>query len=102
MKMKIQIRILSSLLLVVFLITCNSSVKESAVISLFPVRNGFVYKYIDSQGKIIIHSQFKNATVFRNGLALVQVFGSKPTWGFIHPDGTYAINATYKESTVFS
>ncbi len=100
--MKIQIRLLSFVLLVVFMISCNSSVKESVVINLFPVRNGFVFKYIDPTGKIIIHPQFKNATVFRQGLALVQVFGGKPTWGFINADGTYAVRPIYKEATVFS
>ena len=82
--------------------SCAKSTKETNVLSLFPVRNGLVYKYIDSRGKLMINPQFKEATVFRNGLALVQIFGIRPTWGFIKPDGTYAIKATYKEATVFS
>ena len=86
----------------VLLIACGSTKKETPVINLLPVRNGAVYRYINPEGKIIINPQFKEATVFRNKLALVQTFGSKPSWGFISEDGSFAVKATYKEATVFS
>jgi hypothetical protein len=101
--MKRQLQLVSAILLVVMVMgSCSKSAKESNIIKLYPVRNGISFRYIDSQGKMTIHQQFKEATVFRNGLALVQVFGIKQGWGFIKEDGTFAIKATYKEATVFS
>ena len=89
------------LLTSIIIASCTKSVKETVTLKLLPVRNGAAFRYIDTKGKVVINHQFKEATVFRNGLALVQVFGSKPTWGFINEDGSYAIKATYKEATVF-
>lgn len=100
--MKIHLKLVSAILLVLFIASCTKSVKESAILNLFPVRNGAAYRYIDRQGLIIINPQFKEATVFRNGLALVQVFGNRPLWGFIKEDGSFALKAVYKEATVFS
>jgi len=39
-------------------------------ISLFPVRNGANFQYIDKEGKIVINPQFSSATLFKNGIAL--------------------------------
>ena len=100
--MKRHLKHISIVLLTAFLAACSSTTKENQVINLLPVRNGVAYRYIDPSGKMIIHSQFKEATVFRNGLALVQVFGNKPLWGFISEDGNIALKANYKEATVFS
>lgn len=100
--MKIHLKLLSTILLTVLIASCTKSVKESAVLDLLPVRNGAAYRYINPQGMIIINPQFKEAGVFRNGLALVQVFGTKPLWGFIKEDGSFALKAAYKEATVFS
>ena len=101
--MKKHFNLIGTVLLTLMIITsCAKSVKESVTLSLLPVRSGVAFRYIDAQGKIIINPQFKEATVFRNGLALVQVFGSKPMWGFIKPDGSFSIKAAYKEATVFS
>jgi len=101
-KMEKRIKLLFTVLLVAMICSCTSTTKESVVIQLLPVKNGVVFRYIDPKGKTIINPQFKEATVFRDGLALVQLFGSKPAWGFIHEDGTFAIKAAYKEATVFS
>ncbi|MBT5530773.1 MAG: WG repeat-containing protein, partial [Cytophagia bacterium] len=46
--------------------------------------------------------QFSEATIFRNGLALVRTSGDEPKWGFISEDGKFAITANYKSATVFS
>ena len=81
---------------------CSFTVKESPVINLLPVREGSAFRYINQQGKVIFIPQFKQATVFRNGLALVQVFGNKPFWGFITEDGKFVIKPLYKEASVFS
>lgn len=83
------------------MVACSSQEKDSPL-SLFPVRRGNVFSYIDPTGKIIVNPQFKEATVFKNGLALVQTFGKKPGWGFITAKGDFAIKATYKEATIFS
>jgi len=101
--MKRQLQLVSAIFLVLIVLgSCSKSSKESNVIKLYPVRSGATFRYIDSKGKMTIHQQFKEATVFRNGLALVQVFGAKQMWGFIKDDGTFVIKATYKEATVFS
>lgn len=86
-----------------FLGSCGgSNGDEIFEIKLFPVKNGKEFQYVDRAGKIIINPQFQNATVFREGLALVQTSNENPKWGFIGEDGKYVINAQYKEATVFS
>src|ERR1035437_1505580 len=101
--MKKHLKLICTILLTSIIIaSCTKSVKETVTLKLLPVRNGVVFRYIDSQGKVVINPQFKEASVFRNGMALVQAFGSKAMWGFINPDGSYAIKAIYKEATVFS
>ena len=100
--MKKHFKQISTVFLAVLIFSCNSTKKESVVVNLVPVRVGAVYSYIDLQGKVIINPQFKEATVFRNGLGLVQVTGSKPMWGFINEDGTFAVKANYIQATVFS
>ena len=97
-----KLRLIGTILLVVLVIaSCSKKANESNVVKLYPVRSGASFSYIDSTGKTIISPQFKEATVFRDGLALVQVFGAKPMWGFIKEDGSFSIKATLKEATVF-
>jgi hypothetical protein len=100
--MKRQSKLISSIVLILLLVGCSSTKKRNQVINLLPVRNGIAYSYINQSGKISIAPQFKDATVFRDGLALVQVFGAKPLWGFISEDGNFAIKPKYKAATVFS
>jgi len=69
---------------------------------LIPVKSGKEIQYIDRQGKIVINPQFKDATVFRDGLALVLTSGDDRLFGYINEEGKYVINAKYKEATVFS
>ena len=86
-----------------FLVSCGGSNGDEILeVKLFPVKNGKEFQYVDRAGKIVINPQFQKATVFRDGLALVQTSGDNPKWGFISEDGKYAINAQYKEATVFS
>ncbi|MDR3095074.1 MAG: WG repeat-containing protein [Bacteroidales bacterium] len=68
---------------------------------LLPVRNGKEYQYINRKGEIVINPQFAQASIFREGLALVQLSGNEPKWGFIDEDGKYVINAQYKSATIF-
>jgi len=97
-----HLKLISVVLLTVLFVGCKSKSKENQIINLLPVQNGRIFRYINPNGKIIINSQFKEATVFRDGLALVQLFGVKPMWGFISETGNFAIKANYKEATVFS
>jgi hypothetical protein len=84
------------------LISCGSGEDSIFEVNLFPVKSGKEFQYIDKEGKIVINPQFKNATIFRNGLALVETSGDESKFGFISEDGKFAINAQYKEATVFS
>jgi len=101
-KMNRQIKIISTIILIVIIASCTKAGLQNDIINLIPVKTGAGYRYIDPLGKLILKPQFKKATVFRNGMALVQLFGSKPMWGFINEDGRFAIKAIYKEATVFS
>ena len=82
--------------------SCNGSGTSKSTVKLIPVESGKEYQYVDKEGKIVINPQFRNATVFREGLALVQSSGDERKWGFISEDGKYAINAQYQSATVFS
>ena len=92
-----------SLVLLLSLNSCSyfGSV-DNAQLKLIPVKNGKEYQYIDKEGKIIVNPQFSEATVFRNGLALVKSSGNTPKWGYISEDGKYSISSVYESATVFS
>lgn len=94
-----KLKQLCTFTLILFLAACKNGVDE---IKFFPVKSGKDFEYIDREGKIIINPQFSEASVFRNGLALVQTSVENPKWGFIGEDGKYVINAAYKSATVFS
>jgi len=99
--MKKTLQLLVFIVLITFLYSCGggSSVKE---LKLIPVKSGKEFQYINKKGEIVINPQFNNASIFRDGLALVQTTGDKGKWGYITDDGKYAINPQYKEATVFS
>jgi len=82
--------------------SCNSGGKGISEVKLIPVKSGNDYQYIDQEGKIIINPQFREATVFRNGMALVMSSGNEPKWGYITENGQFAITPNYKYATVFS
>lgn len=85
-----------------FLTGCSGSSKKIDEVNLMPVKMGKEFQYVDSEGVIIINPQFSEASLFRNGLALVQTSGDNPQWGFINEEGKYVIIANYKSATVFS
>lgn len=89
---------------IVFLlfVSCGFDTNKAADIKLIPVKNGDLFQYIDTDGKVVITPQFTDATVFRNGLALVRISGEEPIWGYIKEDGKFAITPNYKKATVFS
>lgn len=84
------------------LTSCGGGGDSISEVKLMPLKSGEDFQYIDQEGKIVINPQFKNATIFRDGLALVQTSGDDPKWGYITEDGKYVINAQYDEATVFS
>ncbi|MEP6260763.1 MAG: WG repeat-containing protein [Gillisia sp.] len=84
------------------LTSCGGGGDSISEVKLMPLKSGEDFQYIDQDGKIVINPQFKNATIFRDGLALVQTSGDDPKWGYITEDGKYVINAQYDEATVFS
>lgn len=72
------------------------------MLKYFPVKIGDSYGYINREGKILINPQFKEATIFREGLALVKSSTDDPKWGFINEEGKYVISPIYNQATVFS
>jgi len=100
--MKKYLPLISAVLITVFFFSCNIGGEVRSEVKLIPVKSGSDFQYIDQEGKIIINSQFSQATVFRNGLALVKSTGNEPQWGYIKEDGKFAIKANYKYATVFS
>ena len=92
---------LLGLLIMYILSACNSGggIEE---VKLIPVRSGKDYQFIDSEGKIVINPQFSEASIFRDGLALVRTSGENPKYGFISEDGNFTISANYKAATTFS
>ncbi len=82
-------------------VSCNS---ETTILdlNLIPVRNKQEFSYIDKEGNIAIPPQFSDASVFREGIALVKTLGENQKWGYINNEGKYIIPANYKEATIFS
>lgn len=83
------------------LVSCGSN-GGALDLDLIPVESGNKYQYIDLEGKIVINPQFEDATLFRDGLALVRSIGDNPKWGYITPEGSYKINPLYKSATTFN
>ncbi|WP_395054948.1 WG repeat-containing protein [Flavobacterium sp.] len=83
------------------LYSCNSNSKIENI-SLIPVKMGENFEYVNTKGEIVINPQFSDASIFRNGIALVKTSGENAKWGFIDTDGKYLINPTYKSATIFS
>ena len=100
--MKKRIQNVFAALLLSTLFACNFIGNNTEEIKLYPVKSGENYQYIDQEGKIVINPQFSEASLFRNGLALVCTSGENPKWGYIGADGKFVINAVYENATVFS
>ncbi len=85
------------MVIAIVFIGCNS--KNS---NLLPVANNNKFMFVNLDGEIIINPQFKEASMFREGVALVQQSGDKKLWGFIDENGSYVINPTYQNATTFN
>jgi hypothetical protein len=86
----------------ILLISCNQNGNDLNVSKLIPVKNGEYYQYIDLEGKLVINPQFSEASLFRNGLALVKSTGKVQQWGYIAEDGRYTIMPKYRQATIFN
>ena len=100
MKGKLQNIIIITLVLA--LASCGGEGNGILEIKLFPIKSGKEFQYIDREGKIVINPQFKEASIFREGVALVKTSGENPQWGFISEEGKFIIPANYKRATIFS
>lgn len=80
-----------------FCISCSDS--NQANWKLIPVRSADKWGYINQKGKYMINPQFTDATMFRDGLAMVTASNGK--MGFIDENGKYKIPAQYKRATPF-
>lgn len=101
-----QIMKLTKVLLVfffsIFIVSCGDSGSKIKEVKLMPIQAGNEYQYIDRKGNIVINPQFSEATVFKDGLALVKTSGNDPKFGYINEDGKFEIMANYINATVFS
>jgi len=100
--MKRKIYFLLNIVFIALFVSCGSGTNKVADVKLIPVNSGDLFQYIDTDGKIVITPQFTDATVFRNGLALVKILSEVSIWGYIKEDGRFAITPNYKRATVFS
>jgi FKBP-type peptidyl-prolyl cis-trans isomerase FkpA len=94
--------IINIFLLCIFMSACSSDEYDIANIKLIPVKSGELFQYINSEGEIVINPQFKEASLFIDGLALVKTSNDDPKWGFISEKGDFVIPPIYIEATGFN
>ena len=80
--------------------TTDSLKKDEVIISLFPIRYGDKWGYIDSKGKNVIISKFNYADYFFEEVAIVE--NNEGLIGFIDSVGNYVIEPSYQQATRFS
>jgi len=95
-------KLILTLLVFIFLSSCNQiNNNEGFSYKLIPVKQSDNYwGYIDANGKVQIHFDYKKAYPFSEGLALVKDDSDKV--GYINEYGTYIIKPQYKSGTYFS
>jgi len=84
------------------IVACKSDDYLVPIYKLIPVKKGKSFTYIDLQGKVVFDQVFKDATLFRDGMALVQASGANALWGYVNEKGQYIIEPKFKEATLFS
>lgn len=99
--MRNRFKLLYASLVICIISSCSGGGNGRSEIKLIPVKSGKNYQYIDREGNIIINPQFKEATVFSDGMALIKTSGDEPKFGYIKEDGKISLS-NYKEATVFS
>lgn len=74
-----------------------------ANVELFPITQGDHAIYLDRDGNMPLSTSFKDASVFVNGIARVQVEeGEKLLYGFINQKGEYVVKPQFIEASDFS
>ncbi len=71
---------------------------DATAVTLWPIRVGTRYGYINRSGKEVIPPKFNNARHFSGGLAAVKV---RSQWGYIKTDGSFAIQPKYEDAAPF-
>jgi len=99
---KINMKKTIAIIIIAATLTSCGGKKSINEVKLIPVKSGKEFQYIDQEGKIVINPQFSEATIFREGLALVKTSGENQKYGYISEDGKFVIPANYKKATVFS
>jgi len=78
--------------------------KTKVDFSIVPVKgsNG-EYQYIDvsQKGKIVINPQFSEATIFRDGLAVIKTRSEDGKWGYIDKKGKFIVPPVYSYAQTF-
>jgi len=91
------------LVLLAILNSCGTKDSKPSMVKLIPVaKSNGEFQYINQDGKIVINPQFLDATIFREGLALVKTSTNEPMWGYISEDGKYVISPQFLRATGFS
>ena len=85
--MRNRFKLLYAFLVICIISSCSGGGNSRSEIKLIPVKSGKNYQYIDREGNIIINPQFKEATVFSDGMALIKTSGDEPKFGYIKEDG---------------
>jgi hypothetical protein len=70
--------------------------------TLFPVKQGGYYGYIDRKGQTEIPFRYSRAGCFEGGLAVVANLDNSTGWGYIDHSGKYVIKPVYSGATAFS
>jgi hypothetical protein len=91
-------RFLSMAIIVLTAASCGGG-SSAGDVNLFPVKIGDSYGYINRKGEIVINPQFDQATLFRNGVALVK---TGEQYAYINEKGEYLSTKRYKEALNFS
>ncbi len=92
--------IIAILILQITFSSCsNSNSADEVDMELIPVQMGGKCGYVDHKGKFVINPQFKHASAFHDGLALVYTFDDKA--GYINKEGKFTIPAVYAHGTHF-
>lgn len=87
------------------LISChqgNSGDWKVEKINLFPFKQNDLYGYVDVQGKVVIPFRYTEATLFRNGRALVKYEdeNEEEVFGYIKEDGSLS-SGGYLTATIY-
>ncbi len=94
--------LITLLVLSISMLSCSDSNIFLPENNLIPVKSGNKWGYVNSNGKYIINPQFKSASPFKEGLALVKSLGDNSKLGYINTKGEIIIPPRFTSATMFS